>query len=375
MAKSSDTLRVPAEKAAELMSKSRPTLADVAHRAGVSVSTASLAFSGAGPIAAATKQKVMRAAEKLGYHGPNPLGRQLRSGRSGIVGVVVGDALRRSFRDPVSVRFLDGIADSLGEQGLGVLLIPGKPATENAGHASVNPLLTTAAMDVAVLIWGAHVGDERLEILLDRHIPIVNVEGGELEGVTRISIRDREASAQLLHHLLELGHTKIATVTLPLDRSGERGLVSKDQLHSALWEISKRRVSAFDDVGVEPFAVWSTASSLLDEGVHAAKALLSGPDRPTAIVAQSDLLAAGVILGARELGLRVPEDLSVVGFDGVELPWLAPDKLTTANQPLKAKGKAVGAAVAAILAGEKPEPLTLDVELMIGTTTAAPSSS
>ena len=192
------------------------------------------------------------------------------------------------------------------------------------------------------------------------------MEGGELRAYPHLH-PGPEASAQLLHHLLDLGP---GCHCYPALGPVWRARPVKNQLHSALWEISKRRVSAFDDVGVEPLQ--SGAPPPLDEGVHAA-GVLAG--RPTAIVAQSDLLAAGVILGARELGLRVPEDLSVVGFDGVELPWLAPDKLTTANQPLKAKGKAVGAAVAAILAGEKPEALTLDVELMIGTTTAAPSSS
>src|SRR5450756_2403415 len=105
------------------MSQGRPTLADVATAAGVSVSTASLAFSGAGPIAPETKARVHDAAAQLGYCGPNPLGRSLRSGRSGIVAVVIGDQLRRSFRDPVSIQVLDGLVGTLGTMGLGVLLI------------------------------------------------------------------------------------------------------------------------------------------------------------------------------------------------------------------------------------------------------------
>src|SRR4029079_7764979 len=107
------------------MPRQTPPLADVAAGAGVSVSTASLAFSGAGPIAAATRDRVLASAAELGYSRPNPLGRRLRSGRSGIVGVVIGDALRRSFRDPVSVQTLDGLVSTLGPLGLGALLIPG----------------------------------------------------------------------------------------------------------------------------------------------------------------------------------------------------------------------------------------------------------
>ena len=132
------------------MPHSRPTLADVASAAGVSVSTASLAFSGAGPIAAETRARVLAAASTLGYSGPNPLGRSLRSGRSGIVAVVIGDQLRRSFRDPVSVQVLDGLVGTLGTMGLGVLLVPATPTTEGADE--LDPLLASAPMDVAVLI-------------------------------------------------------------------------------------------------------------------------------------------------------------------------------------------------------------------------------
>ncbi|BDZ41232.1 hypothetical protein GCM10025865_05310 [Paraoerskovia sediminicola] len=132
----------------------RPTLARVARHAGVSVSTASLAFSGSGPITPETRARVMAAADELGYTGPNPLGRQLRSGRSGIVGVVIGDQLKRSFRDPVAVQVLDGLVSTLGSAGLGVLLIPGIPGTA-ADPRAVDPLIESAAMDVGVLVWGS----------------------------------------------------------------------------------------------------------------------------------------------------------------------------------------------------------------------------
>ena len=92
----------------------------------------------------------------------------------------------------------------------------------------------------------------------------------------------------------------------------------------------------------------------MEHGRTAGTALLSTPDRPTAIACQSDLLASGVVLAARELGLRVPEDVSVSGFDGLDLPWLAPDVLTTVVQPLAEKGAAVGHAVEDFLAGAGP---------------------
>jgi DNA-binding LacI/PurR family transcriptional regulator len=350
------------------LSPHRPTLADVAAAAHVSVSTASLAFSGAGPIAAATRQRVLDAATALDYSGPNPLGRQLRRGRSGIVGVVVGDSLRRSFRDPVSIQVLDGLVSTLGSLDLGVLLIPG--SSDPAGPA-VDPLIESAAMDVAVIMWGGTTDDPMLGALRRRGIPTVLVEGQHQSDVSSVGIDDRGGMRQATEHLLALGHTRIATVTLPFDRSRGEGLVAPDAMGHLDWEITRRRMAGITDAGVTPVAIWETPASLVEHGRTAGTALLDvdEADRPTAIACQSDLLASGVVLAARELGLRVPEDVSVSGFDGLDLPWLQPDVLTTVAQPLEEKGAAVGHAVEEFLAGEGPSTHELPVQLRIGTTT------
>ncbi len=345
----------------------RPTLADVATAAGVSVSTASLAFSGAGPIADATRRKVLDAAAGLGYSGPNPLGRQLRSGRSGIVGVVVGDALKRSFRDPVSVQVLDGLVDTIGPLGLGVLLIPGPTGPD---EPQVNTLIESAAMDVAVLIWGGTREDPTLQALHRRGIPTVVVEGQDVD-VPTVGIADRSGVAEAGRHLLDLGHTRIATVTLPFGPERRTGLADAARTAVTPWLIAHRRLAGLTDAGATPIAVYETPASLVEHGAAAAHALLDVPAdrRPTAIVAQSDLLASGAVLGARELGLRVPEDVSVAGFDGLDLPWLAPDVLTTVVQPIAEKGAVVGRVVQQLLAGETPADAVLPVHLRVGTTT------
>jgi DNA-binding LacI/PurR family transcriptional regulator len=123
--------------------------------------------------------------------------------------------------------------------------------------------------------------------------------------------------------------------------------------------------------------VFETPSNAVDEGAAAGRTLLDvAPEhRPTAIVAQSDVLAAGVLQAAAELGLRVPEDLSVVGFDGADLPWLGATRLTTVVQPSAEKGKAAARAAMDLVAGGTSEDLVLPVTLRIGTTSGpAPSS-
>lgn len=352
------------------MSHGRPTLADVATAAVVSVSTASLAFSGAGPIAAATRERVHAAAAALGYSGPSPLGRSLRSGRSGIVAVVIGDQLRRSFRDPVSIQVLDGLVSTLGTLGLGVLLVPA--SQDEDGDLVVDPLLVNAPIDVGVLIWGAHRGDPMLEALQRRGVPIVIGEGPQIGDIPVVGIKDRAGTADLARHLLSLGHRRIATVALPFAHPRRGGVVGPERMALLDWTPTKNRLEGLADAGVTPTAIVETAASLVEEGNAAGRLLLDVADPPTCVVAQSDLLAAGVLLAARDLGLRVPQDVSVAGFDGLDLPWLAPDVLTTVAQPLAAKGAAIGNAVRQLIAGETPGPLHLDVELRIGTTTGPP---
>ena len=352
--------RVPRRRSGgPTLSPHRPTLADVAAAAHVSVSTASLAFSGAGPIAAATRQRVLDAAAALDYSGPNPLGRQLRRGRSGIVGVVVGDSLRRSFRDPVSIQVLDGLVSTLGPLDLGVLLIPG--SSDPAGPA-VDPLLETAAMDVAVIMWGGTTDDPMLGALRRRGTPTVLVEGQHAagRGVGRASTtavgcgRPRSTCSR--------------SATPGSRRSRSRSTAAAARARRARPDGPPRLgdhpppARRGDRRGRHPVAIWETPASLVEHGRTAGIALLSAPDRPTAIACQSDLLASGVVLAARELGLRVPEDVSVSGFDGLDLPWLAPDVLTTVVQPLAEKGAAIGHAVEDFLAGEGPSPRELPVE-------------
>ncbi|PZR54839.1 LacI family transcriptional regulator [Xylanimonas oleitrophica] len=383
---------------------SRPTLAKVAEHAGVSVSTASLAFSGAGPITPETRDRVLAAAAELGYSGPNPLGRQLRSGRSGIVGVVIGDQPGRAFRDPVSVQVLDGLMQVLGEQGLGVLLVPGidrdacAPCADPAGHsgaqtggqtggqggeqggepaerprvAPVDPLVESAAMDVAVLVWGVLTDDPNLAALQRRGVPVVVGEGHEVQGSPLVRIEDRAGAAEAVRHLVDLGHTRIAEITLPFGRGERSGPVDATRLGLVDRTPARNRLAGVRDV-VEPVLSWETPASLVEHGRDAATEILGqwvpATERPTAIFAHSDLLAAGAVIAARELGLRVPEDVSIAGFDGLDLPWLSPDVLTSVHQPLREKGAELGRAVVALLAGEDPAEHVLPVRLVQGTTT------
>ncbi|AYY11474.1 LacI family DNA-binding transcriptional regulator [Actinobacteria bacterium YIM 96077] len=349
------------------MSPNRATLAEVAARAGVSPSTASLAFSGAGPVAEATRQRVLEAARELGYSGPDPMARSLRRRRSGIVAVLIGERLLYAFRDPVMVGLLDGLAEELTSLDSGLLLLSGEA---ELGGPSANQV-KQMPMDVAIFAACGLNDDPLVDHFLEREIPVVAVDGPLRDDVAFLGIDDFGGARALARHLAELGHEKVATLTLPLRPDGRRGPVDQARREAIGFADTERRLAGVEEV-FGPIPAVEAAANLIEEAEEMAAHLLDTGERPTAILAQSDLLAVGAIRAAHARGLRVPEDLSVVGFDGIDTPWLGSQVLTTIEQPVVEKGRMAGRMVAELLAGRHPEDVKLAITTRIGATSAPP---
>jgi len=343
-------------------------LADVAARAGVSRSTASLAFSGAGPVAEATRQRVLAAAAALKYAGPDPLARSLRQGRSGVVGVAIGDRLLDAFRDPVAVALLDGMSEELTALGSALLLLPG-----DARRTARPPGLLAGLPLDALVCAGCDDQFPLIPVALARGIPMVAVEGPRHPDLPIVDIDHRGGTRQAAEHLVALGHREVAVVSLPLTADPRRGPAGADRLASTTFALCRERLAAVAEVLGPEVPVIETAANLVEEGETAATTLLDRHPRPTAVLTQSDLLAIGVIRAATKAGLRVPEDLSVVGFDGIDSAgWLGAEQLTTVVQPMQEKGHVAGRMVADLLAGRRPADITLPVTFRVGTTTGPP---
>lgn len=328
------------------------------------MSTASVVFSGKTKVSEATSARVRAAAVELGYTGPDPMAASLRTGRSGIVAVVLEGPLRAAFLDPVTIPMMDGLADGLASLGAGILLLRDEPEEDDA------PSLATAPVDAVVLIGCSGRTRESLEVVRRRGLPVVVIEGDAGERVPRISLDNRQAAKGLARYVRGLEHSKVAIVTLPLDSDHERGPIDPSRLQRATVDVSIHRLAGVAEVFPEAMAV-SAGGSSIDEGLIAGRTLLTDPTtRPTAVLAQSDLLAAGVIRAAEELGLRVPEDISVAGFDGVKVDGIGPHVLTTMVQPAAEKGRAAGEQIARMLRGELADSLDLTCTFRAGTTTA-----
>ncbi|TQK18013.1 LacI family transcriptional regulator [Microbacterium sp. SLBN-154] len=320
----------------------RATIADVARAAGVSASTASVVFSGKTPVSDATRTRVLDAAASLGYTGPDPRAASLRRGRSGIVGVVFEEHLGTAFLDPVKTLMMDGLTEGVAELGAGLLLLRDDETAETA------PSLTTAPIDAAVLIGCSPLMRRSLDTVRARGIPVVVIEGDAGGDIPRIGLDNREAQRHAARHLRALGHEDVVVLTLPVNADRPRGFFGPEV--EVTVDVTRDRLAGARDVYPDAPA-YAAAGSFIDEGLAAGRDLLAAPDRPTAVIAQSDLLAAGVIRAAEEAGLRVPDDLSVTGFDGIVVDGLAPYSLTTLVQPAADKGRAAGLAVASMLEG------------------------
>ena len=317
----------------------RATLKSVADRAGVAVSTASLVFSGKRHVAEATRQKVLKAAEELDYGGPDPLASSLRQGRSGVIGVYAGGRLRSSFRDPFAVSVLDGLSQYLGEHGSGILLIPAQGESEQEVVAQMSGI----PFDAVTFPLGGNVSDEVLAHLRARRIPLVAAGHPTGDDIYQIAVDDKSAMRTIAQHLYDLGHRKVAMIALP-DSAGPG--VGPSPVNPE----AQARTEGFREVFPDAVVVTADESTIPGGFAAGTEVLASHPD-VTAIAAQSDLLAVGIIqaLGAR--GLSTPGDVSVTGFDGIDLPWLT-GTLTTIDQHGIERGLAIGQLVTDALGGD-----------------------
>lgn len=344
---------------------SRPTLQTVADELGVSRATVSNAYNRPDQLSPALREKILEAARRLGYSGPNPAARGLRRGQTGTIGVLVGETLSYVFRDPATGLFLEGIARAGERAGASMLLIPspkGAHPIEAIGNAVVDGFCLNCVPD----------NDPGLTAVLERRLPTVVVEGWSGDAVVaRVDIDQRGGARSAAEHLTRLGHRRFGIITAMLGQDQYAGPVNRDRLALADAPADRERVHGFlEAVGDAP--IYEAGGHGFDLGRNAARALLEAHPEITAILADSDLLALGAMRAVREAGRTVPDDVSVTGFDDIPLAASAAPPLTTVSQPLVEKGEAAYALLQELLAGNPPRQVTLPIELVVRGSTAAP---
>lgn len=360
----------------------RLTARDVAAELGVSAKTVANAYSHPDQLSAELRQRVLATAARLGYPGPDPVAAGLRRGRVGAVGVAYANRLSYAFDDPVARELLAGMTSIAESAGAGLLLLPGAPDVQKrvaaVGAAVVDGLMANSLAD----------DDPVLRAAVTRHLPLVVIDQPRparlrrlAPGVPWVGVDDRAGAREVAEHLLGLGHRRLGVISFGLWRFPRRSLVDVVAQQKATYAVSRDRLAGYRDALAARGLDWSDVpvfhgtDSTPDEGAAGAAALLTRFPRPTALLCLSDRLAEGAVRAARHLGLRVPGDVSVAGFDDAE-PTAAALDLTTVRQPHRAKGEQAARALLDLLSGSAPvtEPLPLPTDVIVRGSTRPPET-
>ncbi|MGU3438135.1 LacI family DNA-binding transcriptional regulator [Actinomycetes bacterium M1A6_2h] len=299
----------------------RPTMKDVAHHAGVSLSTVSYVLNSSGPVGDARKARVLDAMNALGYT-PNESARRLRTKGAVTVGLIIPDLSNQFF-----AQVAEGVESAAADRDALVVLC----APEAIGRPTEYyvRLLRSQSLDGLIYLPGGDGMGLHLALALAEAGPVVMVDE-RIRGfdVPSVLADSRGGAREIAEHVLSHGHRRIAIVGGP----------------EALWT-SEQRLAGYREAlaryEIPPADIHYVQGDHREEsGSRAAAQLLSGPvsDRPTAFLCVNDLMALGVYRHCRAAGMRIPEDVSVVGFDGIAVADLVQPALTTVRQPAHEMG-------------------------------------
>lgn len=307
------------------------TILDVAERAGVSPTTVSHVLNNTRHVSEGTRERVLQAIEELHYR-PNILARSLRRRETQTLGILIPDNANPFFAEMVR-----GIEDTVFDEGYTVLL--GNSDGEPDKERRYLDLFINKQVDGVVLVAAAMQSEKTVKILSSPSISAVvvdrEIESGRMDQVLADNL---SGGYEATRHLLMLGHRRIACITGPSQVTPSAERVTGYRQALADWEIAPDLVLAGD---------FRHAG-----GFRAAQMLLGLDKPPTAIFACNDMMALGVLAAAHELDVRVPEELSLVGFDDIPLDELVVPRLTTVCQP----AYEMGSLAAALLLKRLKEP-------------------
>lgn len=321
----------------------RPTLQTVADAVGVSRSTVSNAYSRPDQLSPQLREKILAAARRLGYAGPDPTARSLRRGSVGAVGVLFTISLSRAFSDPYAVLFLRGLAESSERYGTGVLLVP-LPRDAEAATDAVQRAVVDGFCVFSIPDWHAS-----RQAVRARGLPVVGTEvRPEQPDAMYVGMDESGASRAAAEHLTQLGHRRIGVILHWLAREPSQAahpitVASPDEIDH--YECRERlrgyhEALAGAGLGLADITIVNAPENSRESGAEAAALLLDRAPRPTAILAVTDLLALGTIDAVVTRGLWPGRDVSVVGFDDVPEAEVA--GLTTVRQHPLERGRIAG---------------------------------
>lgn len=322
-------------------------IVDIANKLGVSRGTVDRALHGRGRIDEDMRDKIIRTAAEMNYH-PNALARSLKTNRSGLVGLLMPSIMNSFFSE-----IIQGISEASSRANHAVVFCL---IDDQASVDKYLSLLMEKRIDGAIVSPFSGLFDFKLfsQQLIDADIPVVSVTrpAGNAD-VPCVRADDFKGGCDATNHLIELGHSRIAYVSF----------MKNDYLADLRYQGYQR---AMDSIGGQHSYIQADSTDHVD-----VKKLLDLPERPTAVFASSDVLAADMIRQLQNLGLRVPEDISVVGFDDLFVCTLMSPEITTIRQPKRELGLVAFEQLSKLTSGKRAGDLVLDVELIVRNSTSS----
>jgi alanine racemase len=332
----------------------RPRIADVAREAGVSKTAVSFAFNAPDRLAADTATRIREVADQLGYT-PHPVARMLKQRQTMSIGVLTPQALSVIFSNPFFGAFSEGVALAAEEHGYALHFI-------SPLHGSLASAMTRATVDGVVAV-GLSDSHPEVEQIRRAGIPIVLVDSSALPDQGSVEVDDIGGAQAAGAYIASLGHRDV--VVLGVEPPAPGGPDPEG--------VTNRRLrgyrAAFAAVGVEigdERVVVGPAS--IDGGIAALEQVWASGLRPTAILAMSDAMAIGAMRALHHLRLDIPGDVSVVGFDDIDLAPHVDPPLTTVHQPIRRKGEEAVRALLTVVERRgpgKPEHRRLETRLIV----------
>src|SRR6056297_222530 len=334
------------------MADKKPTIHDVAARAGVSKSLVSLALRGSSKVSDASRAAIEQAAVELGYR-PNATARSLADRKSRTIGINMAE-----IDNPIFPQMLSGAHAVIRERGYNTMLVSG----ERDPLVEFGELTKLLEFQIEGLILISHRMSATTVRSLASDVPtvVLTLRGINGPGIDSVTSDDEAGARMAMRHLFDLGHTTIAHISGgSLEPSVVRECIYREEMTAA---------------GLEA-QISVHAGDLTNEGgLRATRELLSTAKTPTAIFASNDISALGVMSACLEHGLSVPDDVSIIGYDGVSIGALRSISLTTISQPLNAMGALAAERLFDRMDGKKIKgrSIVLEPELVVRSTTAPP---
>ncbi|WP_031066247.1 LacI family DNA-binding transcriptional regulator [Streptomyces sp. NRRL WC-3742] len=338
------------------------TSEEVARLAGVSRATVSRVLSGTVRVSEATRHRVEEAAAQLGYE-PDVAAQSLSGARSKTIalGFFANDVWALSQLTRPQYHFhldvLRSIETAAAKAGFD-LLLPSRP--NSTASDSYVRLLRSRRVAGAIMV-ACPPGDVRTQALIESELPTVFIDSiGVGSHATYVTSDNIEGARRITEHLLDLGHRRIARITgTETDPSGQ------DRITGIRQALAARGIP--EDPTLTGRSDWS-----IEGAYHATLELLERQADFTAVIAESDMMAIGILRALHEHGLRVPEDVSVTGFDDIDLCEFTAPPLTTVRQDADAMGTGAVHALLSLVDGTGVEPIVLPTEIVVRRSTAAP---